>query len=323
MTEPKMEPKMREISTEEADIWEEHCTKEWEYGGIIAPVNKTDIEKPDPPGITKSYLLVEVDTDIAAGLTLRLDEKNKGSSYGCRYWLDMWVVDKYRGLIEKEIIQKCDHMMKEKGAKFIVSRIPDYQSRFTTLFGGAGYKEEYKEDTFIRKADLPINEVILSYYEQTQKKVNFRVSKNIEEDIETYIGLVNEISKDVENMSPLAYDHLHSLVTEGRKHMIGVWIFAEVDNTPGGFIGGLISFQKLFEKNQVVGRVINNGVLKEFRGIGIGTALYVKMIEEMRKWNTQYILDYMVMEDNIPERTLLKELGFEPAQTHVRMLKTL
>jgi len=317
------ELEIREISTEEADIWEEYCEKEWEHGGIITPVNKTDIEKPNPPGMKKSYLLVEIDSDIAAGLTLQTDEKNKGGSYGSRYWLDMWVVKKYRELIEKDIIQKCDHMLKEKGARFIVSRIPDYQSRFTNLFAGAGYKEEYKEDTFIRKADLPINEVILSYYEQTQKKVNFRVSKDIKEDIETYIGLVNEISKDVDNMSPLAYDNLHSLVTEGRRHMIGVWIFAEVDGTPGGFIGGLISFQKLFGKNQVVGRIINNGVLKEFRGMGIGTACYVKMIEEMRKWNVQYILDYMVMEDNIPERTLLKELEFESAQKHVRMKKRL
>lgn len=317
------ELEIREIATEEADTWEEYCEKEWEHGRIIAPVNKTDIEKPRPPWITKSYLLVEVDSDVAAGLTLQVDEKNKGSSYGSTYWLDMWVVKKYRGLIERDIIQKCDHMLKEKGATFIVSRIPDYQSRFTNLFVEAGYNEEYKEDTFIRKADLPISEVILSYYEQTQKKVNFRVSKDIKEDMETYIGLVNEVSKDVENMSPLAYDNLHSLVTEGRRHMIGVWIFAEKDGTAGGFIGGLISFQNLFGKNQVVGRIINNGVLKEFRGMGIGTACYVKMIEEMRKWNVQYILDYMVMEDNIPERTLLKELEFEPAQKHVRMLKKL
>jgi ribosomal protein S18 acetylase RimI-like enzyme len=108
---------------------------------------------------------------------------------------------------------------------------------------------------------------------------------------------------------------------DGKRHMIGIWIFAEVDKTPAGFIGALVGLQKLFGNPQVVGNILNNGVSKDFRGMGIGTALYVKMLEEMRKWNTAYILDYMVMEDNAPERGLLQELGFKPAQKHVLLEK--
>jgi ribosomal protein S18 acetylase RimI-like enzyme len=311
---------IREISADEAGIWVEYCEKEWEHGRIVDMVTRADIEKLPPPGITRSHLVVEVD-DIAAGLTITIDEEKSHAFYGAKHWLDMWVVSHYRGNIEKEIIRRCDNLLQDRGIHIAESRIPDHQSRFTHLFREAGYQDLYKEDTFIRETKAPIDDIILSYYEQAQEKVDLRVSRNIEEDIETYISLVNEISKDVDNMSPLEYDRLHSSITEGRKHMIGVWIFAEVDKTPGGFIGGLVSFQKLQGKNQVVGRIINNGVLKQYRGMGIGTALYVKMIEEMKKWNTCYILDYMVMEDNAPERTLLKELGFEPAQKHLKIQK--
>lgn len=315
--------KIREISPEEVPLWAEYCDREWEHGGIIAPVTLVDIEKPFPAGVEKTHLFVEVNGDTAAGLTIQMNTVTNKGSYGCKYWLDMWVVEQFRGQIEDEIIQKCDAIMEKKGIQRFSSRIPDYQSRFTQIFKNRGYNELYKEDTFIRETKAPIDDVMHSYYEQAKEKMHLRVSQNLKEDMKTYIDLVNAVSAEIPNMSPLYRDSLSSIMYDGKRHMIGVWIFAEVDTVPAGFIGALISFQKLLGKNRAVGKIINNGVLKQFRGMGMGTALYVKMIEELKKWNTEYILDYMVMEDNIPERTLLKELGFEAAQKHVSMEKVL
>ncbi len=314
---------IQEVSPEEVSTFEEYCNRAWEHGGIVEPVSRIDLEKPVPPGIIKNHLLIRFDGDIAAGLTIQMGKGTGTGSYGDKHWLDMWIVEEYRGKIEEEIIKRCEGMFREGGGRQIMSRIPDSTSRFTDLFRKCGYREVYKEDTFIRETKLPLDEVILSYYEQSQKKVSLRVSKNLEDDMETYMNLINEISVEVPNMSPLFRDQLHSAIYEGKRHMIGIWIFAEVDTVPAGFIGGLVSFQKLLGKDQVVGKIINNGVLRSFRGMGIGTALYVKMIEEMRRWNTRYILDHMVMEDNTPERMLLKELGFTEAQKHVRVEKTL
>ncbi len=314
---------LREINADKVPLWEEYCQKEWEHGPVVTPVTRLDLEKPPPEGVTKLHLLAEAKGDIAAGVSLVMSDEQHMAAYGHQYWLDMWVVDQARGAVEADIIALCETLMKEQGITTVSCRIPHYQSRFTDIFKKAGYKEEYKEDTFIREGKTPIDEVIYSYYEQAQQKVHLRVSEDLEKDIQTYISMVNEISAEVPNITPLYEDHLYSAMYDGKRHMIGVWIFAEVDSVPAGFISGLVSFQQLFGKNQIVGRVLNNGVLKQFRGMGIGTALYVKMVEEMKKWNAAYILDYMVMEDNIPERTLLKELGFEPAQKHVLMKKSL
>lgn len=314
---------LREMDTKEIPVWEERCAKAWEHGPVVAPTTRLDLEKPTPEGVTRIHLLAEVKGDIVGGVTLSVFDKKFIASYGHHHWMDMWIVEKARGSVEADIIALCETILKERGIATVACKVPNFKSRFTEFFEKAQYKKEYKEDTFIREGKAPINEVMYSYYEQAKQKVHLRVSKNLEKDMHTYIGMVNEISKEVENITPLYEDHLHSAMYDGKRHMIGVWIFAEVDTTPAGFIGGLISFQQLFGKNQIVGRVLNNGVLKQFRGMGIGTALYVKMLEEMKKWNTAYVMDYMVMEDNIPERTLLKELGFEPAQKHVQMKKVL
>jgi ribosomal protein S18 acetylase RimI-like enzyme len=314
---------IRSLNPPETHAWVERCARNWEHGQIIPPITLTDIEKPSPEGITKSHLVVEEKDLPVAGLTVQMDEHANLGSYGAKYWLDLWVIEEKRGEIEEDIILTCDAKWKSQGAAHMVCRIPDHASRFTPLFEQAGYEPLYKEHTFIRETQAPLTDRTLSYYQDSQKKVHLRVSQNIQKDVPLYSRLLNEISTEIPNMSPLDRQKLHFMVSEGKKHMIGVWIFAEVQSEPAGFIGGLISIQQLWGTSRTVGNIVNNGVLGSFRGMGIGTALYVKMIEEMRKWNTSHILDYMVMEDNQPEQTLLKELGFTVAQTHVKMQKSL
>lgn len=313
---------IRSLPPHKIHTWENRCRENWEHGEIIPPITRTDIEKQPPSGIIKSHLVVDEGDTPVGGLTVQIDEKTQLGSYGAKYWLDVWIAEEKRGKVEKDIISACEAYCQERGVIHMVCRIPESNSRFTRLFQQADYTPVYEEDTFIRNTQAPLDEKILSYYADAQKSVYLRVSKNIEDDIPTYTGLVNEISKEIPNMSPLDNQQLHFMATRGKKHMIGVWIFAEVDSQPAGFIGGLVSLQQLFNTQQVVGNIINNGVLQPFRGMGIGTALYVKMIEEMKKWNTAYILDYMVMKDNIPEQTLLTELGFTVAQTHMKMQKS-
>jgi GNAT superfamily N-acetyltransferase len=309
------------LKSHEIQTWVTECERNWEHGQIIPPIIQTDIEKPSPQGITKSHLVVEERDLPVAGLTVQIDEHADLGSYGAKYWLDLWVIQEKRGAVEEEIINTCEAYCNQEGAAHMVCRIPNHASRFTPLFQEAGYEPLYRENTFIRKTDTPLSDRILSYYRDAQKKVHLRVSRNIEKDVPLYSRLLNEISEEIPNMSPLDQQKLHFMVSEGKKHMIGLWIFAEVDSEPAGFIGGLISIQRLLGTRRTVGNIVNNGVLSTFRGMGIGTALYVKMIEEMKKWNTSYILDYMVMEDNHPEQTLLQELGFTIAQTHVKMQK--
>ncbi|MGC1119919.1 MAG: GNAT family N-acetyltransferase [Candidatus Methanofastidiosia archaeon] len=312
---------MRELHAQERSLWAEHCQKEWEHGDVCAPATEIDMEKPTPIGTERTYWVAEVRGDIQAGFTTQIAPGGKSCFLGDKYWLDLWVIRQYRGKIEDELLRECETMLTQKGITMVATRIADFNSRFTALFKEKGYQELYREDTFIREGSLPITEPILDYYRKTKEKVDLRVSKNLKEDIKTYTALVNEISAEIPNMSQIYEEHLASAMYEGQRYMIGVWIFAEVEEMPAGFIGALISFQNLYNKNRVVGRVLNNGVLKEFRGMGIGTALYVEMLQEMKKWNAEYVLDYMVMEDNFPERTLLKELGFVPAQKHVRIQK--
>lgn len=314
---------IREISKGEAGVFEEYCDREWEHNGVVPPVTRQGIETPSPKGTDKLHLFAEVDGEVTAGLTLQFNEKAKRGAYGFRDFLDLWVIKEYRGKIEDEIIEKCDAMMKEMGMEVSFTRIPDYTSRFTQKFKERGYKEMYREDSFIREAGKPLDALTLSYYEKSREKVNLRVSDNLKEDTETYLTLLDEVSKDVLNVQSLERDFLQSELFEGTRSMIGVWVFAEVDTVPAGYIIGTVSFQKLMGKKRIVGSIVNNGVLKKFRGMGIGTALYVKMIEEMRRWKTEYVVDYMVLEENIPERVLLGELGFEIAQSHVKMQKTL
>jgi ribosomal protein S18 acetylase RimI-like enzyme len=314
---------IREITSQEIPVWAEYCEREWEHGGVIAPITTVDIEKPFPEDVKRFFLLAEIKGDIAAGFSLTLGINHHIGAYGCKYWLDMWVTSQWRNGIEEEIIQYCDTIMADKGITACSCRVPDYTSRFTDLFKRAGYAEKYKEDTFIRETKKELDKRFYSYYEQTTQSVDIRVSKNLKEDMETYVGLVNQLSDEVDNITSLQMDHLHSTMFDGKRHMIGIWIFAEVDKTPAGFIGALVGLQKLYGKTQIVGNILNNGVSKDFRGMGIGTALYYKMLEEMKKWNTAYILDYMVMEDNAPERGLLQELGFEPAQKHILLEKTI
>lgn len=314
---------IRKITSQEVPVWVENCQKEWEHGEIIAPITTVDIEKPTPEGVKKFFLCADIKKEMAGGVSLTLGMDHHMGAYGCKYWLDMWIASPWRNKIEEEIINYCDTMMEDKNITTFSCRVPDFKSRFVDLFKKSEYTEKYKEDTFIRKTDKELDEKFYSYYEQTTQSVNIRVSKNLKEDMKTYIGLVNKISQDVDNITPLHTDYLHSSMFDGKRHMIGVWIFAEVDDAPAGFIGALVGLQKIYGETRVVGRILNNGVLKDFRGMGIGTALYVKMLQEMKKWNTVYILDYMVMEDNTPEQGLLKELGFEPAQRHVLMEKVL
>lgn len=314
---------IREVSREEASMFEEYGDREWEHNGVVAPVTRQDIENPSPKGISKIHLFCEVEGKVAAGLTLQFSEKAKKGAYISRNFLDLWVVKEYRGKIEDEIIEKCDTMMKERGMGVSFTRIPDCTSRFTQKFKERGYKEKYREDTFIRETGKPLDALTLSYYEKSREKVNLRVSDNLKEDMETYLALLDEVSKDVLNVQSLERDFLQSQLFEGTRSMIGVWVFAEVDTAPAGYIIGTVSFQKFMGKRRIVGSIVNNGVLKKFRGMGIGTALYVKMIEELRRWKSEYVVDYMVLEDNVPERTLLGELGFEIAQNHVAMQKAL
>ncbi|MBU7025099.1 MAG: GNAT family N-acetyltransferase [Theionarchaea archaeon] len=312
---------MREIHAEERSLWADYCRKEWEHGEVCAPVTETDMEKPALGSTEKTYWVAEAEGCIRAGFATQVTSSRKSCFLGDKYWLDLWVMKDHRGKIEDDLLQECETLLTQKGITRITTRIADSSSRFPSLFEEKGYTELYREDTFIREGSLPITEPILGYYRKSKEKVALRVSKNLKEDIKTYTGLLNQISTEIPNMSQINEDHLASVMYQGQRYMIGVWIFAEVEEVPAGFIGALISFQNLYNKNRVVGRVLNNGVLKEFRGMGIGTALYVEMLQEMKKWNAEYVIDYMVMEDNLPERTLLKELGFVPAQNHVKMQK--
>ncbi|MBU6997748.1 MAG: GNAT family N-acetyltransferase [Theionarchaea archaeon] len=314
---------VRGLRVQEQPQWAEYCQKEWEHGDVCAPVSEIDMNKPVPDGTERTYWVVEENDNVQAGFTTRIAPGKRSCFLGDTYWLDLWIATPYRGKIEDELLQECETVLAQKGVTRITTRIADFNSRFVVLFKEKGYQELYKEDTFIREGSLPITELMLGYYKKTKEKVDLRISKNLREDIKTYTALVNEISAEIPNMSQIHEEHLDSVMYQGQRHMIGVWIFAEVKEVPAGFIGALISFQKVFNKNRVVGRVLNNGVLKEFRGMGIGSALYVEMLQEMRKWNAEYILDYMVMEDNLPERTLLKELGFVPAQKHVKIQKVI
>lgn len=314
--------RLREILPEERETFEEYCDREWEHGGVAVPVSKLDIEAPPLKDTVKMHLVAEVDETVAAGLTIQFNEQMKKGFYGTSYFLDMWVRKEFRGQVENEILEKCDTTMKERGIDVAGTRIPDYSSRFAHIFKEAGYEEKYKEETFVREAKKPLNDLILSYYEKTKEKVNFRVSKNMDEDMQTYLDLVDKISGDVENIQPLDSDYLLGMA-DRTQHTVGIWIFAEVDTVPAGYIVGSVAFQKFMGKKGAVGKIINNGVLKQFRGMGIGTALYVRMIEEMRRWNIENIIDYMILEDNVPEKTLLGELGFESAQKHVLVVKNL
>ncbi len=83
------------------------------------------------------------------------------------------------------------------------------------------------------------------------------------------------------------------------------WVFVgEIDEKIVGYSTYTLDFERK------IGHVCNNGVLHEFRGKGIGSALHKKVLEEMKR-NGMEIAIVSTLEIDIPAQNMYIKNGFQ------------
>jgi len=206
----------------------------------------------------------------------------------------------------KALAQKAIESLKERGMEIAETALDSTRETCIRLFKDLGFK-------LIRSSSLmkmSLKEIPFNIGENREVEMR-RLNVKSEEDIILLTNLENECFKEHFNYRPSKIEETRHWLLENPWLQWQTHFFAQLEGKPVGYIGMGIDEKYNREKKTLSGWINDIGVLKPFRRRGIGTALMLKALHELKNKGLENALLYVDDENPTKAIKLYEKVGFK------------
>ena len=240
-----------------------------------------------------------------AGIVNAYVDKFRKEKKGFISWLG--VLPEYRRRsVGKALAQKAIESLKERGMEIAETALDSTREVCIRLFEDLGFR-------LIRSS---------SFMKMSLDKIPFNIGENrevdmrkldvtSEEDIILLNNLENECFKEHFNYRPSQIEETRHWLLENPWLQWQAYFFAELEGKSVGYISIGIDEKYNREKETLSGWINDIGVLKPFRRRGIGTALMLKGLNELKNEGLENALLYVDDENPTKAIKLYEKVGFK------------
>ena len=240
-----------------------------------------------------------------AGIVNAYVDKFRKEKKGFISWLGVLPEYRRRG-VGKALVQKAIESLKERGMEIAETALDSTREVCIRLFEDLGFR-------LIRSS---------SFMKMSLDKIPFNIGENrevdmrkldvtSEEDIILLNNLENECFKEHFNYRPSQIEETRHWLLENPWLQWQAYFFAELEGKSVGYISIGIDEKYNREKETLSGWINDIGVLKSFRRRGIGTALMLKGLNELKNEGLENALLYVDDENPTKAIKLYEKIGFK------------
>jgi len=240
-----------------------------------------------------------------AGIVNAYVDKFRKEKKGFISWLGVLPEYRRRG-VGKALAQKAIESLKERGMEIAETALDSTREVCIRLFEDLGFR-------LIRSS---------SFMKMSLDKIPFNIGENrevdmrkldvtSEEDIILLNNLENECFKEHFNYRPSQIEETRHWLLENPWLQWQAYFFAELEGKSVGYISIGIDEKYNREKETLSGWINDIGVLKPFRRRGIGTALMLKGLKELKNEGLENALLYVDDENPTKAIKLYEKVGFK------------
>jgi len=240
-----------------------------------------------------------------AGIVNAYVDKFRKEKKGFILWLGVLPEYRRRG-VGKALAQKAIESLKERGMEIAETALDSTREVCIRLFEDLGFR-------LIRSS---------SFMKMSLDKIPFNIGENrevdmrkldvtSEEDIILLNNLENECFKEHFNYRPSPIEETRHWLLENPWLQWQAYFFAELEGKSVGYISIGIDEKYNREKETLSGWINDIGVLKPFRRRGIGTALMLKGLKELKNKGLENALLYVDDENPTKAIKLYEKIGFK------------
>jgi len=240
-----------------------------------------------------------------AGIVNAYVDKFRKEKKGFISWLGVLPEYRRRG-VGKALAQKAIESLKERGMEIAETALDSTREVCIRLFEDLGFR-------LIRSS---------SFMKMSLDKIPFNIGENrevdmrkldvtSEEDIILLNNLENECFKEHFNYRPSQIEETRHWLLENPWLQWQAYFFAELEGKSVGYISIGIDEKYNREKETLSGWINDIGVLKPFRRRGIGTALMLKGLKELKNKGLENALLYVDDENPTKAIKLYEKIGFK------------
>ena len=240
-----------------------------------------------------------------AGIVNAYVDKFRKEKKGFISWLGVLPEYRRRG-VGKALAQKAIESLKERGMEIAETALDSTREVCIRLFEDLGFR-------LIRSS---------SFMKMSLDKIPFNIGENrevdmrkldvtSEEDIILLNNLENECFKEHFNYRPSQIEETRHWLLENPWLQWQAYFFAELEGKSVGYISIGIDEKYNREKETLSGWINDIGVLKPFRRRGIGTALMLKGLNELKNKGLENALLYVDDENPTKAIKLYEKIGFK------------
>lgn len=226
---------------------------------------------------------------------------------------DFGVVPEFRGQgIEEKLAETALEELKNRGMKIAQTRADSDQEDLIRMWESWGFK-------LVRRFSLMTRDLVglQSGIWENMDVVLKPLRRDEDEDLEMLNRLDNECFKEGFNWRPSPLERTVYFVRKDPFFKIQEWFFATLNGKHVGYIGVGIYESFNVEKNAKCGWVLDIGVLKPYRRMGIGTKMMLHGMN-LLKAKDMTVAMLAVDEWNVTKAMRLYEtVGFKVARTEV------
>jgi len=236
-------------------------------------------------------------------------DKFREEKKGFISWLG--VLPKHRRCgVGKALVQKALESLRERGMEIAETALDSDREICVRLFEGLGFKL-VRSSSFMRMSLEKIPSNIGENRDVTLRKLSIES----EEDIVLLNKLDNECFKEHFNFRPVKIEETRHQLLKNPWFKWQAYFFAKLKSEIVGYIGIGIDEKYNKEKKAKSGWINDIGVLKPLRRRGIGTALMLKGLHELRNVGMEKALLYVDNENPTKAKKLYEKVGFKTVKT--------
>lgn len=254
----------------------------------------------DPSGM----FIAETD-GIRVGIVNAYVDRFREEKKGFIVWLGVLPEYRRRG-VGRKLAEKAVESLRERGIEIAEAALDSSRKVCIRLFESLGF-ELFRSSSFMKMSleKIPVN--IGENREVAMRELDVKS----EEDIILLNKLDNECFKEHFNFRPVKIEETRHWLQENPWFKWQTHFFAQLRDQPVGFISVGIDEKFNKEKNTLSGWINDIGVLKPFRRKGIGTALMLKALHELKNKGMKNALLYVDDENPTKAIKLYEKVGFK------------
>jgi ribosomal protein S18 acetylase RimI-like enzyme len=244
-------------------------------------------------------------------------DKFREEKKGFIWWLGVLPEYQRRG-IEKLLARKAVESLRERGMEIAEAALDSTRESRIRIFKDLGFKL-IRSSSFMRMdlAEIP------SGIGENQEVSFRRLNTESEDDIVLLNRLENVCFREHFNYRPSKIEETRHWLLENPWLEWQACFFAEIDGRPVGYIYVGVDEKYNREKKTLSGWINDLGVIKSFRRRGIGTALMLRGLRELRSRGLETALLYVDDENPTKAIRLYEKVGFKLVKKTLIYQKTL